>query len=340
LQVPSFVEFSLACFMIPPWIALSGATYCFAYFVMGLIGFGCSKTFHPRHHHAKYNRCIMPYKDLLRNRRLSEWSIPMVGAILLLGAATANAAAVPVTFAQAIESSASTNSNVFAYNNNGTGSDAEFGTSAGGALGAAVPISFVFLPAAGTLPDDLTGIQDATISMTSSTTSQTTTAFGGTFAEQAITGDGTVTDTIKITRSSAAAEGAGAKTNLLTVTFTGDLSGPIGGPTPDLSADTGLGNTVTYSSDFVSFAPSTQQDFNLALSSWDPLVTPPTGLAVNSDGYFNSATAAGAATFDFQEAGAPIPEPTSLGVLGLGGLLLLSGRRLLRRSGGSIAASV
>jgi hypothetical protein len=265
----------------------------------------------------------------------------MVGTLLLCGAATANAAVMPVTFAQAIESSANTNSNVFAYNNNGAGGDAEFGTSlSGGPIGAAVPISFSFLPTVGTLPSDITGIQDATISMTSSTTSAATTAFGGTFADQPITGGGTVTDTIKITRSTPAAEGAGSKTNLLTVTFTGHLYGAVGGPTPTLSADTGLGDTVTYTSDFMSFAPSTQQDFNLALSSWDPLVTPPTGLAVNSDGYFNSATAAGAATFDFQESGAPIPEPTSLGVLGLGGLLLLSGRRLRRRSGGSLAASL
>jgi hypothetical protein len=254
--------------------------------------------------------------------------MPFFGSMLVIGAApAARAAILPVTFAQAMESSDTANPNIFAYNNNGMGSDAELGTSLGGALGVAVPINFTFLAGAGSLPMDLTGVQDATISMTSSTLSTATTAFGGTFADQPITGGGSVIDTIKITRTSAAGEGAGSRMNLLTVTFTGNLDGAIGGTTPSLNADSGLGNTVIYSSDFLSFAQSTEEDFNLAFSSWDPLVTPPSGLGINSDNYFNSATAAGTGTFDFAGAATVIPEPGALPALILGGLVLMAGRR-------------
>jgi hypothetical protein len=264
--------------------------------------------------------------------------------MLVIGAAPAARAAIaPATFAQARESSDSANPNVFAYNNNGLGSDAELGTSLGGALGVAVPIDFTFLAAAGLLPTDLTGVQDATISMTSSTLSTATTAFGGTFADQPITGAGSVVDTIKIIRASAANEGAGSRTNLLTVTFTGNLDGAIGGTTPGLNADTALGDTVTYSSDFLSFAQSTEQDFNLGFSSWDPLVTPPSGLGINADNYFNSATAAGTGTFDFAGSATVIPEPATLQALVLAGLVVLAGRsrrRPARFSGRSPMAAV
>ena len=66
--------------------------------------------------------------------------------------------------------SPSANANVFAYNNNGT--DAELGTSTGGfAFGDGVPINFNFSAGAGTLPADLTGFQNAMLSMTASTIS-------------------------------------------------------------------------------------------------------------------------------------------------------------------------
>jgi hypothetical protein len=243
---------------------------------------------------------------------------PFIGSMFVFGAATAvHAAAVPVTFAQAIESSLNADANVFSYTNNGAGNDAELSASN-------VALSFTYLSGAGSLPSDLTGVQTATLSMTSSTSAPVMQAFGGTFDQQAIDGSGVIkTDVIKITRTTPAAEGIGTKTNLLTVTFTGHLSGPDGGTTPSLSADTALKDTVTYSSDFLSFAATTQQDFNVAFSSWAPLITPPTGLGVNSDTFFNSATAAGAATFDFQGASSVIPEPTSLPTAIFGGLVVV-----------------
>jgi hypothetical protein len=262
----------------------------------------------------------------LKKALFSELTVPVLAASLLLGAtATTQAAIQPVTFAQAIESSTNADSNVFAYNDNGPKGDAEFGTSVGGVLGAPVPMEFSFLAGAGISFADLTGIQDATISMTSSTTAVATPAFGGTFAEQPINGQGAVINQIKFTRDTPALEGSGTRTNLLTVTFTGNLAGSIGGTTPSLFADTATGDTVTYSSDFVSFAQSTQQDFNLALSSWDPLITPPTGLSVSNDGNFSSASAALAATFDFQLGSTVLPEPSASSALVFAGLILLPG---------------
>ena len=106
----------------------------------------------------------MRKSDSSRKRALLELALPAIGAIALFGlTATANAAAVPVTFAQAIESSANTNPNAFAYNNNGVGSDAEFGTSAAGVLGAAIPIDFTYLAGSGVTTADLIGVQNATI---------------------------------------------------------------------------------------------------------------------------------------------------------------------------------
>jgi len=282
----------------------------------------------------------MHQRRLSRVASLTGFVKPVIGTLFLLSAASAVHAAGPVTFAQAIETSANADANVFAYNNNSATPDATIGTSTGGALGAAIPISFTYLSGAGILPADLMGVQNATISMTASTTKTVATAFGGTFADQAIDGLGSFVDTIKLTRTMAAGEGTGLRTNLLTVTFTGNLEGAVGGTTPSLNADTSLNDTVIYSSDFLSFVGSTQQDFNVAFSSWDPLVTPPSGLGINSDGFFNSATAAGAATFDFQGASSVIPEPASVPIviLSLMSVALFGGRRLRRNPSVAVVA--
>lgn len=241
-------------------------------------------------------------------------------AVLVLGmGSAAKAAAVPVTFAQVIESSLATNPNAFSYVNSGT-------LSGGSTLTAtSVPVSFTFENVLGTLPTDLTGVQTALLTLTSSSTSVASTGFGGVVANQSFP----TTDTLTITRTTPAAEGNNAKTNLLTVTFSGaNLMGYIGGTTPELSADTLLGGTVTYSSDFVNFNSGTQNDFSLAFSSWDPTGST-TGLGIASDGYYNSATAAAAGTFDNLGSSTVIPEPSGLYTELAGGLLLFAfcGRR-------------
>lgn len=266
--------------------------------------------------------------------RSPGWTSTLAGVVVLGGASFASAQT-PVTFAQVESASTNLTSENYAYVNNGVGSDAEFGSFSGGTVGASIAVDFTFLQQLGVLPTDLQGVQNATLTLTSSTTKLVTPAGGGIVASQAIDGSGAVkTDVLKITRDAAASEGNGARTNLLTMTFTGNLIGVVGGVTPDLFGDTALGNTVTYSSDFLNFSGATEEDFNLALSSWDPLVTPPAGLGINADGYFNSANAAGAGTFDFQGAATVIPEPNSAGLAAFAGVLLVLGcgrrsRRLL-----------
>jgi hypothetical protein len=249
---------------------------------------------------------------------------------LLLGAACATvsmlgmgaavkAASSPVTFAQVIESSANTNPNVFSYMNSGN-------LVGGATLNAtSVPVNFTFESSL-TLPADLTGVQTGILTLTSSSTSAASTSFGGAVANQSFP----TTDTLTITRTTPAAEGSGARTNLLSASFSGgNLMGFVGGTTPQLSADSILSNmtnpvTVTYSSDFVNFANATQNDLSVAFSSWDP-TGGTSGLGIASDGLYNSATAAGAATFDTLGATTVIPEPSGLAL----SLLLLGfcGRR-------------
>jgi hypothetical protein len=273
------------------------------------------------------------------------WKYAFAGAIVL-GASSWASAQTPVTFAQVESASSNTTSELYAYTNNGLGSDAEFSTDSGGTLGAPIAVDFTFLQGLGILPADLQGPQSATLTLTSSTTKAVTSAGGGIVASQLIDGSGAVkTDVLTITRNTPAAvgDGTGSRTNLLTMTFTGDLIGVVGGATPELFGDTALNDTVIYSSDFLNFSSATEEDFNLALSSWDPLVSPPAGLGIAADGYYNSAGAAGVGTFDFQGAATVIPEPTSTALAAVGGLLLIVGcgrqsRRLnwWRPSSGSI----
>jgi hypothetical protein len=239
-----------------------------------------------------------------RPRRL--WIMPAGLFIGLFGLSPhLRAAVTPVTFAQVTESSANSSANVFAYlDNSATTGDAELGTDVGGVFGAAVPADFTFLTSG--LPADLQGVQDATISMTSSTVTPVAPALGFGEYAQSFTGLGQFTDVVSITRDTPAAEGNGSRTNLLTMIFTGPLEGRLGGTTPSLSGNTSLGDTVTFTSDFMTFTSAAEEDFNMAFSSWNPQLT------LAGDGNFNTASAAAASTFDFGTASVATPEPAAL----------------------------
>ncbi|HTQ39379.1 MAG TPA: hypothetical protein VMJ32_10140 [Pirellulales bacterium] len=228
-----------------------------------------------------------------------------------------------ISFAQFSE--ASPGGNLFAYLDNGSGNDAQFGTSTGGPLGAAIPVSFTYLTVAGPMPLDLQGNQNATLSMTSSTKTIST-VLGGVVGSQPITGAGTVTDTISIIRSTPANEGSGSRTNLLTVTFTGQMIGVMEGRTPQVSADTLLsGNSVTYSSDFLTFSPSAERDFSLTFSSWTNTGNG-NGLEQAADLFFAGALASGTGTFD---GAATVPEPAAMTLGAIAAVMLvLSARHL------------
>lgn len=250
------------------------------------------------------------------------WMFVAVLAASSLGAAaTASAAVIPAppTFAQFHETTTSPSPSLFAYLDNGGRSDAELVTAPGGNIGAAIPVVFNYLAVTGTLPPDLAGDQAATLSMTSSTLSPANTFASGLIGQQLVDGSGSLSNTITITRDAQAAEGTGTRTNLLTVTFTAQLLGAMGGATPQLSADTTLGFTVNYSSDFLTFSNGSH-NFSLTFSSWSPGLS----LSTLEDNYFANATAAGAGTF---AAGATvIPEPSTL-ILALGSFSALCMRR-------------
>src|SRR5262249_18503887 len=132
---------------------------------------------------------------------------------------------------------------------------------------------------------------------------------------------------IQIIRTAPAAEGSGSRTNLLTVTFTSQLTGILDGRTPQLSANTSLGFTVNYTSDFLTF-PNGEKDFSLTFSSWASAADG-NGLELTTlltSWNFASATAAGAGTFSGT---AIVPEPATLTMAGIG--LVLSAIAVVRQ---------
>jgi hypothetical protein len=265
------------------------------------------------------------------SQRTGWWLLIAGMALLTVAAGPTLTQASSISFAQFSEKSPG--GNVFAYHDNGSASDAEFGTSTGGALGALIPVNFTYLTVNGTLPADLTGVLTANLSMTSSTTKPVS-VLGGIVGTQAIDGSGAITtDTISFTLPSPAAEGNGTRTNLLTVTFKGQLLGVLGAGTPQLSADSVVaGNTVTYSSDFLSFNTNLERDFSLTFSSWANSGNG-NGLSLSNlanDVFFAAASASGAGTFD--GTGTFVPEPATwlLGIIGAA-MLALTARHLGQR---------
>jgi hypothetical protein len=236
-------------------------------------------------------------------RSLAVLSGAMTAAILF-AAGGAQAASSPFTFAQFEQATHSANANQFEYVDNGpgAGNDAELTTAVNGEVGVSIPVIFTFLTLNGTLPADLQGEQDATLTLTSSTVEPVSvvTAFGRQISDQEVFGNGNATDTLSIIRDTPAAEGTGSQTDLLTMTFTASLLGSLGDRTPSLSGDTGSGDVVTYASDFISISSTAEDDFNIAFTSWTSILDGD-GLersATAGDNYFASATAAGAGTFD------------------------------------------
>lgn len=226
----------------------------------------------------------------------------------------APAAAQTTTFAQFIEQNGTQD---FVFTNNT--SSASFGAVSGGS-----PISFRYQNITG-LPAALTGFQDAHLFITTTTT-QPAALSGGTLSQPL---DQTVT--IQIVRDTPAPSGTGGgtRTNLLTVVFsasanTPEINGSEGGNIATMAATT-PNHVVTFTSDFLSFASTTQRNSSFSFSS----VTP--ALSRDAGNFLRSFDAAATGTF----ASNPVPvyAPPTAGAVTLGGKVFgPDGRGLSRAS--------
>ncbi len=188
----------------------------------------------------------------------------------------------------------------FAQFNQTSGVNGFFFTNNGGMSGtlstptAGTPIEFSFLGIPG-LDPSLQGNQCATINIDSNTT---TPALPGAPPNGIRQNFQTVI--IQILRCAPAPVGANTRRNLLTVTVTTGfpaLTGNLGAQSLAFVASTPSEN-VTFTSDFLSFAGTTERNFALSFSS----VTPP--VAIGAGGFLASFSAAGTGTF------ASTPRPT------------------------------
>jgi hypothetical protein len=258
-----------------------------------------------------------------------------VGILSVLAIAFAwavpTAKAAPITFAQ-FQQAATTQPSGFAYLDKPTpNSDAEFVTQYNGVNQAPIPVIFNYLSLFGAVPSDLQGPQAAMLTVTSSTTQPVVTAFH-TLGDQQTLGDGTLSDVLTLTRDTPAAEGANTRTNLLTMTFTGQIVGALGGRTPQLSGDTDLDYTVVFTSDFLSFTAGAEQDFSLTFTGWTTLADS-NGLEIDLlDNYFQTAFTQGTGTFDSSTLpSVNSPEPAGLATAAVAALFVFAGRSFRRR---------
>jgi hypothetical protein len=247
---------------------------------------------------------------------------------MVLGAAIA-APAAPVTFAQFQEAPGTPSANLFSYlsavldpPSPVTGPSAVLQNN-----GPSIPVIFTFNSIPG-LPADLQGPQMALLTLTSATNATIQPGFGGTLYSELF--NSAASDTLTITRVAPAGEGANTKTNLLTLSYTGDLFAAPGGSTAVLTGQSALGFTVNYSSDFLNFGSAGPSDYSVNFTSWTsadggPVEVPP---SPDLPGFFANATAAATGSFDaavFPSTG--FPEPGTLGVVALTGAAAVLRRR-------------
>lgn len=177
------------------------------------------------------------------------------GAALLAGLAVPAQAATE-TFAQFIQRSPS--DRLFSYTNQDSGIAKQAKLT-----GNSVPVYFLLAPDG--LPADLTGLQDATLSVDFLSNLGTT----GVGSSRVQLFDTITAGSIVFTRDTAAAEGNGTRTNLLTVSFSNaelDASQNGGSFTFKSNAN----SVITFSSDFLSFNDLVSKDFSFSFSGADP----------------------------------------------------------------------
>ncbi len=176
------------------------------------------------------------------------------------------------------------------------------------------------------LPADLVGPQDAHLSVDFVSNLGTT----GAGSSRVQLFDTVTSGSISFIRDTAAAEGSGTGTNLLTVSFTKaelDASQGAGAFTFKSNAD----SVITFTSDFLDFTGVVSKDFSFSFSGASPTFDAPLASSSNSMNFSGTGT--------FASDPAPliggVPEPTSWAMM-LGGFGLLGLSLRTRKAANSV----
>ena len=242
--------------------------------------------------------------------------LAFLGSALLVVAGAVPAQATAITFGQFTQQKPSERLFQYVQQDVGPAKKAELHTTATAVsdVTAAIPIYYIFTMAG--LPADLTGTQNAHLTVDFISNLGTTGA--GSSRSQLF--DTVINGSISIIRDSAAAEGTGSRTNLLTVSFTNaELSANENNGSFTFKSN--IDSVITYTSDFVSFSPLDDKDFSLSFSGANPTFSSVLG----SSG--RNARSSGTGTF----AVGPVPEASTWGMMVAGfGLLGFAMRRRSR----------
>jgi len=242
--------------------------------------------------------------------------VAYITSALLLAGAAVPAHADTKTFGQFLQRTPG--ARLFQYLNQDSGATKKAtlrttGTATGNTL-ASIPI-FYILSVPG-LPADLTGLQNAHLKVSFVSNLGTT----GSGSDRVQLFDTVTAGTISIIRDTAAAEGAGSRTNLLSVSFTNaelDASNGSG----SFTFKTTPSSAITYTSDFLSFLPNLTKDFSFSFSGASPTFSAPLGSSGRTDRF------SGTGTFAI----ADVPEASTWGMMmfgfGAAGLALRNSRR-------------
>ena len=242
----------------------------------------------------------------------------LAAAALAVSAMPADAAT--QTFAQFLQQSPG--ARLFDYTNLDSGANNKAEITASG-----VPVYFLF--GVSGLAADLTGFQDATLSV-DFVSNLGTTSSGGASRVQLF--DTVTNGSISFVRTSAAAEGAGTRTNLLTVSFKNaelDASQNNGSFTFKSNAN----SVITFTSDFLDFTNVLGKDFALSFSGSSPNFNAPVGSSSQS----LSASGSGTFASDPLPVVPGVPEPASWAMM-LGGFGLLGATLRTRKAQVSYSA--
>jgi len=189
------------------------------------------------------------------------------------------------------------------------------GTATGNST-ASIPVYYIFSETG--LPVDLDGLQNAHLTVDFISDLGTT----GTGNDRMQLFDTVTSGTISILRDTAAAEGSGSRTNLLTVSFS-DAQLDASQNSGSFTFQSNVGSVINYSSDFLDLSNFVNEDFSFSFSGASPT--------------FNSVLGSSGRTTRFSGTGTfaaePVPEVSTWAMMVAGfaaaGVMMRTGRRRL-----------